>query len=52
MSGDSVEVAPNLVDWFSGSRHTSVMQDDAEILKVRDIHPCDALHKRYIRLRP
>jgi len=52
VSGDSVEVSPNLVDWFSGSRHTSVMQDDAEILKVRDIHPCDALHKRYIRLRP
>ncbi len=46
-----VEVSPNLLDWFSGPRYTTVMQNDAEFLKVRDNTPITPDHKRYIRLK-
>ena len=46
----SVEVSSNLVDWFSGKNHTTVIKDTAEILKVRDNTPIKPGGKRYIRL--
>lgn len=51
-TADDVEVSSNLVDWFSGPAHTRVIEDSAEILRVRDGTPCDHGNKRYIRLRP
>lgn len=47
-----VEVSPNLIDWFSGKSHTTVMQDDIGILKVRDNTPMISGTKRFIRLKP
>jgi len=46
-----VEVSGNLVDWFRGSRHTTVVEDNSSILKVRDNTPLESGVKRYIRLR-
>jgi YD repeat-containing protein len=46
----SVEVSSNLVDWFAGKNHTTVIKDTAEILKVRDNTPIKPGEKRYIRL--
>ncbi len=46
----SVEVSPNLIDWYSGSKHTTVITDDASLLKVRDNTPLTPETKRYIRL--
>lgn len=46
-----VEVSPNLVDWFSGARHTTTLADDGEILSVRDNTPITPEAKRYIRAR-
>jgi hypothetical protein len=48
----TVEVSGNLTDWFSGSNHTTVLSDDAGILKVRDNTPVTSEAKRYIRLKP
>ena len=50
ISTRSVEVSPNLIDWFSGQRHTTVITDDASRLKVRDNTPLTPGTKRYIRL--
>lgn len=47
----TVEVSPNLLDWFSGKKHTTVMVDDATTLKVRDNTPVSSGVKRYIRLK-
>ena len=47
-----IEVSPNLVDWFSGSRHTTVMRNAPALLKVRDNTPLTPEVKRYIRIRP
>lgn len=46
-----VEVSPNLLDWYSGSKHTTVLIDDATTLKVRDNTPYSQQSKRYIRLK-
>jgi hypothetical protein len=46
-----VEVSPNLVDWFSGDRHTTVLVDDHTMLRVRDNTPTTTVAKRYIRVR-
>lgn len=46
-----VEVSGNLVDWFRGARHTTVVEDNAAILKVRDNTPLEPGVKRHIRLR-
>lgn len=46
-----VEVSPNLIDWFSGDRHTTVLVDNRTILSVRDNTPTTAGAKRYIRVR-
>lgn len=47
----TVEVSPNLIDWYSGRNHTSVMADDAFYLTVRDKTPFRADGKRYIRVK-
>ncbi|MEO5913989.1 MAG: choice-of-anchor D domain-containing protein [Luteolibacter sp.] len=46
-----VEVSSNLVDWFSGSNHTTTLSDNANVLEVRDNTPVNAGEKRYIRLK-
>lgn len=46
-----VEVSSNLVDWFSGPRHTTVIRDSGGVLKVRDNTPLAEGTKRHIRLR-
>ena len=46
----TVEVSPNLVDWFSGRTHTTIITDDAALLKVRDNTAIEPGNKRYIRL--
>ena len=48
----TVEVSGNLTDWSSGSRHTTVVSDDAGVLTVRDNTPVTADSKRYIRVKP
>lgn len=47
----SVEVSGNLVDWYSGVNHTTVLEDSAAFLKVRDNTPVTTEAKRYIRLK-
>lgn len=47
----AVEVSSNLIDWFSGPRHTTVVIDDASQLIVRDNTPVTPETKRYIRLK-
>ncbi len=46
-----VEVSPNLIDWYRGRKHTTVIIDDASFLKVRDNTPLTPETKRYIRLK-
>jgi hypothetical protein len=47
----TAEVSSNLVDWFSGEKHTTTLLDDAAILRVRDNTPVKQGEKRYIRLK-
>jgi len=47
----TVEVSSNLLDWFSGPKHTTVIVDDATTLKVRDNTPVTRDAKRFIRLK-
>ncbi len=47
-----VEVSENLIEWFSGRDHTTVLVDDKRMLKVRDNVPIAPGKKRFIRLRP
>jgi len=47
----TVEVSPNLVDWYSGKNHTTVITDDESLLKVRDNTPLSPGSKRYIRIK-
>ncbi|MES2658799.1 MAG: cadherin-like beta sandwich domain-containing protein [Verrucomicrobiota bacterium] len=44
-----VEVSPNLMDWYSGDKHTTILVDDGAILKVRDNTPVTPEAKRFIR---
>ncbi|RYD22127.1 MAG: tandem-95 repeat protein, partial [Verrucomicrobiaceae bacterium] len=46
-----VEVSPDLLEWFSGDNHTTILVDDATTLKVRDNTPVTVDGKRFIRLR-
>lgn len=46
-----VQVSPNLVDWFSGDKHTTTLLNDSSVLKVRDNTPVKKGEKRYIRLK-
>ncbi len=47
----NVQVSSNLVDWFSGRRHTTVIADNESFLRVRDNTPITPDTKRYIRLK-
>lgn len=47
----TTEVSSNLVDWFSGDKHTTTLIDNATILRVRDNTPVQKGEKRYIRLK-
>ena len=47
----SVEVSPNLLDWYSGNAHTTIVIDNPTTLKVRDSTPVTPDNKRYIRLK-
>ncbi len=46
-----VEVSPNLVDWFSGRDHTTVLLETKHLLTVRDNTPITPGKKRHIRVR-
>lgn len=46
-----VEVSSNLLDWYSGKNHTTVLVDDATTLKVRDNTPTTTGARRYIQLK-
>lgn len=46
-----VEVSSNLIDWFSGPLHTTVVADNEMFLRVRDNTPRDPGTKRFIRVR-
>lgn len=47
----TVEVSSNLVDWFSGAKHTSIIADTATYQTVRDNTPASPGVKRHIRLK-
>ncbi|MES2659894.1 MAG: choice-of-anchor tandem repeat GloVer-containing protein [Verrucomicrobiota bacterium] len=46
-----VEVSPNLMDWYSGARHTTVVEDSVKVFKARDNTPVEPGRKRFIRVR-
>ncbi len=46
-----VEVSSNLVDWFSGDKHTTSLIDDGRILRVRDNTATGPGTRRFIRVR-
>ncbi len=48
----TVEVSSNLVDWYSGNKHTTVLLRDMFRLKVRDNTPFTESEKRFIRVSP
>lgn len=47
----TVEVSSNLLDWYSGSKHTSVLTDTPGYLKVRDNTPFTSEKNRFIRFK-
>lgn len=47
-----VQVSPNLLRWFSGKNHTTVVTDNERFLRVRDKTPITPGRKRFIRLKP
>ncbi len=51
LSPHTVQVSSNLVDWFSGAKHTTILVDNGTTLKVRDNTPIVEGQKRYIRLK-
>ncbi len=46
-----VQVSPDLLDWFSGRKHTTVLVDNERIFRVRDNTPVRPGSKRFIRLK-
>jgi FlaG/FlaF family flagellin (archaellin) len=47
-----VEVSSDLIEWFSGVDHTTVLSEEAGLRKVRDNTPITPDAKRYIRVKP
>ncbi len=45
-----IEVSPDLVNWFSGPAHTTVLADTPTLLRVRDNTPVSGAARRFIRL--
>lgn len=50
-TSDSVEVSANLIDWYSGSSHTTVVTDNERYFKIRDNIPTPKDLERFIRLK-
>jgi Carboxypeptidase regulatory-like domain len=50
-SSATVEVSSNLLDWFSGNAHTTVVTDNGTQYKVRDNTAVTDDSKRFIRLK-
>ncbi len=50
-NGGTVEVSSDLLEWFSGKQHTTVLENSATLLRVRDNTPVSTGEKRYIRLK-
>ncbi len=46
----TIEVSPNLIDWYSGEDHTTILTNNSSMLKVHDNTPLKEGRKRYIRL--
>ena len=46
-----VEVSSNLLEWSSGTEHTTVLLNDQHSLRVRDNTPVSEDTKRYIRIK-
>ncbi len=46
----TVEVSSDLLEWYSGKRHTTTLLNDESTLKVRDNTPVTPGGKRHIRL--
>jgi hypothetical protein len=46
-----VEVSPDLLNWYSGANHTTIIRNDDEILRVRDNTPVSHANRRYIRAK-
>ncbi|MEO5916670.1 MAG: hypothetical protein ABIS50_20755 [Luteolibacter sp.] len=51
VEASNVEVSSNLLDWYSGSNHTTTLAETPTILSVRDNTPVVQGAKRYIRLK-
>lgn len=47
----TVEVSPNLVDWFSGASHTTIVTENESFRTVRDNTPVTPGAKRFIRVK-
>ena len=47
----AVEVSSNLLDWYSGTNHTTTLWDTATALKVRDNIPFTPEQNRFIRFK-
>ncbi|RZA27609.1 MAG: hypothetical protein EOP02_09840 [Proteobacteria bacterium] len=47
----TVQVSPDLIQWFSAGGTTTVMSDSTTLLKVRDNTPVSGSTKRFIRLQ-
>jgi len=46
-----IEVSPDLLDWYSGADHTTIVTDNKRIIEIRDNTPATADRKRFIRVR-
>lgn len=51
LDGHVIEVSPDLIHWYSGTKYTTKLRDDETILKARDNTPIEPGVKRYIRGR-
>jgi hypothetical protein len=49
--GATVQVSSDLLDWYSGPAHTTILENSAAFLRVRDNTPVRSGQKRFIRLK-
>lgn len=47
----TVEVSPDLVNWYSGPVHTTILEDNSTFIRIRDNTPIPDGGKRFIRVR-
>lgn len=50
-TGGTVEVSSDLLKWYSGTKHTTLLEDSATLLRVRDNTAVSNGEKRFIRLK-